>query len=509
MNRRGFLIRAILGLSSSPIMTSLSSAMEYPRCPFTLGIASGDVMDDSVVLWTRLAPDPLEADGGMPPVSVRVQWELALDPKMSRTVRRGEAIATPALAHSVHVELDGLEPDREYWYRFSVSSHSSRIGRTKTLPHRNSRPDSIRFITASCQNYTHGYFVAYEHMIQDKPDFIIHLGDYFYDTSFGVDDFRKHETEKAPVTVADFRRRHARYKTDQQLQRAHEQIPFFTTIDNHDAIEDDDPDKYAQRAAAYQAWYEHMPVRGYKAPGDNHFELHRKISAGDLIQISLLDGRQFRDAREICNNNDYPDYGFGNYRERCTAVFDEDRSMLGKEQERWLTETLVQNKSTWNVIASPGPYLPFRYHHDGKELRYIGAWDIYPANRKRVAEALESAEIGHPIILSGDVHSFWAVDGRIIKEANERVPVVEFVASSISANWPEQLAKPVTDNLPHNPQVKFYDPDKRGYLLHDVTDTEWKTTARAMDDVRDQQSPALDLARFLVRKGEEGFTRLD
>ena len=183
--------------------------------------------------------------------------------------------------------------------------------------------------------------------------------------------------------------------------------------------------------------------------------------------------------------------------------------MLGEEQERWLTETLVQNKSTWNVIASPGPYLPFRYQHDGKELRYIGAWDIYPANRKRVAEAIESAAIGHPIILSGDVHSFWAVDGRLVKEANERIPVVEFVASSISANWPEQLAKPVTDNLPHNPQVKFYDPDKRGYLLHDVTDSEWKTTARAMKDVRDEQSPALNLARFLVRKGEEGFTRLD
>ncbi len=509
MNRRGFLARAILGLSSGPLMTSLSCATVHSRCPFTLGIASGDVTDDSAVLWTRLAPDPLEADGGMSPVSVPVQWELALDPKMSRIVRRGEAIATPELAHSVHVELDGLEAGREYWYRFSAGSHSSRIGRTKTLPNGNSHPDSIRFITASCQNYTHGYFVAYEHMIRDEPDFIIHLGDYFYETSFGVDDFRKHETEKAPVTVAEFRRRHARYKTDRQLQHAHEQIPFFTTIDNHDAIEDNDPGKYARRAAAYQAWYEHMPVRGYKAPGDNHFDLRRTISVGQLIQISLLDGRQFRDAREICNNNDYPDYGFGNYRERCSAVFDEDRSMLGEEQERWLTGNLVQNRSAWNVIASPGPYLPFRYQHDGKDLRYIGAWDVYPANRARVADAIEAAEVGHPLILSGDVHSFWAVDGRFVEEASERVPVVEFVASSISANWPEQLAKPVTDNLPHNPQVQFYEPDRRGYLLHDVTDKEWKTTARAMEDVRDEQSPAMNLARFLVRNGEPGFTRID
>ncbi|MGI9205604.1 MAG: alkaline phosphatase D family protein [Woeseiaceae bacterium] len=508
MNRRGFLINTLLGLGGSPLMAPLASDIRLPTDPFTLGIASGDVTDSSAVLWTRLAPEPLEADGGMEPYSIPVQWELSLDPKMSRVVRRGEAIATPTLAHSVHVDLDGLEPCCEYWYRFSVLSHASRIGRTKTLPRRDSQPDSVRFITASCQNYTHGYFVAYEHMIQDKPDFIIHLGDYFYDTSFGVDDFRKHETEKAPVTVADFRQRHALYKTDKQLQHAHSQIPFFTTIDNHDAIEDMDPGKFAQRAAAYQAWYEHMPVRGYKAAGDNHFDLHRKISLGELVQISLLDGRQFRDSKEVCNNNDYPDYGFGNYRERCDDVFSEDRSMLGQEQERWLTESLIQNKANWNVIASPGPYLPFRYQVDGKELSYIGAWDIYPANRKRIAEAIETAEVGHPLILSGDVHSFWAVDGRLTKQSSERIPVVEFVASSISANWPEQLAKPVTENLVHNPQVQFYDPGRRGYLLHDVTETEWKTTARAMEDVRNEQSPALDLAIFIVSKGKPGFARL-
>jgi len=509
MNRRGFLVGTILGLGGCQLAVPTASHTRFSASPFTLGIASGDVTDSSTVLWTRLAPEPLEANGGMDPYNIPVQWELSLDPDMSRVIRRGEATATPTFAHSVHVELDGLEPDREYWYRFSVSSHSSPTGRTKTLPQRNSHPDSVRFITASCQNYTHGYFVAYEHMIRDNPDFIIHLGDYFYDTSFGVNDFRHHETEKAPVTVADFRRRHALYKTDKQLQRAHARIPFFTTIDNHDAIEDMDPEKFAQRAAAYQAWYEHMPVRGYKNAGDNHFDLHRLISLGNLVQISLLDGRQFRDNREICNNNDYPDYGFGNYRERCAAVFDEDRSMLGKEQERWLTESLVQNKSTWNVIASPGPLLPFRYHHDGKELSYIGAWDVYPANRKRIAGAIETAKAGHPLILSGDVHSFWAVDGSLTKETSERIPVVEFVASSISANWPEQLAKPVTDNLPHNPQVKFYDPDRRGYLLHEVNDTEWKTTARAMQDVRDEHSPVLDLASFLVNKGKPGFTRVD
>ena len=508
MNRRGFLVRTLLGLGGSQLATPLASAIEISCNPFSLGIASGDVTDNAVVLWTRLAPQPLEADGGMPPAGVPVRWELALDPQMSRIVRRGEAIATPVFAHSVHIEIEGLEPGREYWYRFFAASHKSPIGRTKTLPHSESHPDSFRFITASCQNYTHGYFIAYEHMIRDEPDFIIHLGDYFYDTSFG-ETFRRHETEKAPVSLADFRRRHALYKTDKNLQHAHAQIPFFTTIDNHDAIEDADPDKFAQRAAAYQAWYEHMPVRGYDAPGDNHFDLRRRIPVGELIQISLLDGRQFRDSREICGNNDYPDYGFGNYRERCDLVFDKDRSMLGKDQEQWLRTHLVANKSTWNVIASPGPFLPFRYHFDGKELSYIGAWDIYPANRARVADALEAAEVGHPLILSGDVHSFWAVDGNQVRDPGERIPVVEFVASSVTANWPEPLARRVTENLPHNPQVQFYDPEKRGYLLHDVNASEWKTTFRAIEDVRDKHSPATNLASFLVSKGEPGFTRLD
>jgi alkaline phosphatase D len=507
MNRRGFLIRALLGLGGAPLSSSMTYANSSRGNPFSLGIASGDVTDTSVVLWTRLAPEPLEEDGGMPQTGVAVQWELALDPGMSRVIRRGDVITSPALAHSVHVDVEGLEPNREYWYRFCVSPHKTVTGRTKTLPRKDSLPTSARFVTASCQNYTHGYFVAYEHIVRDQPDFVVHLGDYFYDTSFG-ETFRLHETEKAPVSLGEFRKRHALYKTDRHLQLAHAQIPFFTAIDNHDAIEDADPEKFAQRAAAYQAWYEHMPVRGYDAPGDNHFDLRRRIDVGNLMQISLLDGRQFREKREICENNDYPTYGFGNYRERCERVFDKERTMLGEDQEQWLTKNLVENTSRWNVIASPGPFHPFSYQHDGKDLRYIGAWDIYPANRARVAEALEASEIGHPLILSGDVHSFWAVDGGNTKDPGERFPVVEFVASSISANWPEPLAKPVTENLPHNPQVRFYEPDKRGYVLHDVTEAEWKTTFRAVQDVEDERSDAADIATFVVRMGEPGFERI-
>jgi alkaline phosphatase D len=443
----------------------------------------------------------------MPRAGVPVQWELATDPALSRVIRRGEVVATPDLAHSVHVDVDGLDPATEYWYRFIAAPYATVTGRTRTLPRGDSDPISARFVVCACQNYTHGYFAAFDRMVEDNPDFVIHLGDYIYDTSYG-ETFRLHETEKRPVSVVDFRRRQALYKTDRQLQHAHAQIPFFPVIDNHDATEDADPETFPMRTAAYQAWYEHMPVRGYAGIGRNHFNMHRRIVLGDLAQISLLDGRQFRDDREICDNNDYPDYGFGNYRERCARVFDESRTLLGDEQERWLAKNLANCTSTWNVMASPGPFLPFSYAHDGKDLRYIGAWDIYPANRKRVAEALLGNNDSHPLILSGDVHSFWALDGRKTPDTDERFPLTEFVTSSISANWPEPLARRVTENLAHNPQVSFYEPDRRGYLLHDVSAGEWKTTMRALEDVEDQQSPAFDLATFIVDAGKPGFRRI-
>ncbi len=506
MDRRQFLSTTLIGLSGAPLASQLAAAARLASNPFTLGIASGDITDSSAVLWTRLAPLPDEADGGMPAESVAVEWELSLHADMSRVIRQGRAIAAPDLAHSVHVELDDLEPDREYWYRFSAGGYKTGVGRTLTLPGKHAAARTMRFATASCQNYTHGHFVAYRHMIRDNPDFVIHLGDYIYDTSFG-ETFRRHESEQQPTTLDAFRRRHALYKTDRFLQQAHAALPFFISIDNHDAIEDNDPEKSAIRAAAYQAWYEHMPVRGYKAPGANAFDVHRCISLGEVAQVCLLDSRQFRDTRELCTDDYDPDYGFGNYRERCAGIFDDERSMLGGNQTAWLTDKLTGNTAAWNVIASPGPFVPFSYKVDDKDLRYIGAWDAYPANRRRVAEALQRAETGHPIILSGDVHSFWTMDGTRVPWADERFDVVEFVTSSISANWPAPLAKPVTDNLANNPQVTFYDPAHRGYLLHEVTAEQWQTTARGVDDAFDEQSGISTLARFTVERGKAGYSQ--
>ena len=319
MKRRDFIISTTLGLAAAHVSAPLVAEARFARNPFTLGVASGDATQDSVVLWTRLAPEPLAADGGLGQDAIPVHWELFRDEAMQQPIKAGEELAIPLLAHSVHVDLQGLEPGREYWYRFSAGSHTSETGRTKTLPALDGQTESVRFVTVSCQNYTHGYFIAYDHIVADNPDFVVHLGDYIYETSYG-ETFRKHEVEDMPFTLDGFRRRHALYKTDASLMRAHARLPFFTTLDNHDAVIDIDPAGMARRAAAYQAWYEHMPVRGYGSPGDDRFELLRTIHAGDLIQVNLLDTRQFRDSQYLCSNND-PAYGFGNYRERCSDIF--------------------------------------------------------------------------------------------------------------------------------------------------------------------------------------------
>ena len=506
MKRRDFIIGTTAGLAASRATAPLTADVKFSGDPFTLGVASGDVTQDSVVLWTRLAPDPLAADGGMGRESIPVRWELFRDERMRRPVRHGVEMAGPRLAHSVHVDLQGLEPGTEYRYRFSAGAHSSEAGRTKTLPALDSQAESIRFVTASCQNYAHGYFAAYDHIVADDPDFVLHLGDYIYETSYGVN-VRRHETEDMPFTLDGYRRRHALYKTDKSLKRAHAWLPFFTTPDNHDAVIDTDPAGLARRAAAYQAWYEHMPVRGYGKPGDNRFHLRRTIHAGRLAQINLLDTRQFRDRQYLCSNNG-PAYGFGNYRERCPVIFADERSMLGEAQERRLMESIVDNGTPWNVIASTSVFSPFHLDIDDKTLNFTGSWDGYPANRDRIVDAINRGAAGRAVILSGDMHSFWAIDGMQSAALSDRFPGVEFVVSSISANWPDEMDKPIADNLFRNPQIKFYEPDKRGYLLHDVSAQEWQATARAVHDVRDAQSGVSDLARFVVENGKSGFKRV-
>lgn len=231
-DRRGFLIAAAAALA----VPRLWARPAFSGDPFALGIASGAPLPDGVVLWTRLAPDPLNADA-LPPAAIEVRWEIARDEAFRDIVRHGTTLAEPRFAHSVHVEADGLEPARWYWYRFMAGEAVSPVGRTRTAPAANSPVDRLRFAFASCQQYEQGFYAAHRHMAAEDLDLVVFLGDYIYESSWGSRHVRKHEGPE-PYTLAQYRNRYACYKSDPDLQRCHAAFPWLVTWDDHEVDND-------------------------------------------------------------------------------------------------------------------------------------------------------------------------------------------------------------------------------------------------------------------------------
>jgi alkaline phosphatase D len=297
LDRRAFLGGALALTTTSVTPRRNAWAAVAPRFasdPFTLGVASGYPTADSVVLWTRLAPSPLEPGGGMRPEVVPVSWELASDAARRQIIRRGVTYATPEWAHSVHVELGHLDPAREYWYRFTCGEARSRIGRTRTAPAPGAPLSRLRLAVASCQHYEHGYYNAYRHMLADELDLIVHVGDYIYELSYGSDPVRSQGAQEA-YTLEDYRALHALYKTDPDLAAAHAACPWLLVWDDHDvdndyagaySEEDDDPELFlARRAGAYRAYYEHLPLPRRAVPFGPDMRLYTQRAFGDLATI--------------------------------------------------------------------------------------------------------------------------------------------------------------------------------------------------------------------------------
>lgn len=328
--RRGFLLGAgaLTGLAiSSQWSQRVVAAPKFSGYPFSLGIASGDPFPQSVVLWTRLAPEPFSNDGGMPQQNVPVQWQVSTNERMSHIVRSGTAIATPELAHSVHIEVRGLEPNRWYWYQFKVGNEISPLGRTRTAPAFGEPLNQLNFAFVSCQKWDDGYYSAYRRMAEEDLDLVFHLGDYIYeygiDSKGGVRNLSIPEQFRSEtVTLDRYRLQYALYKTDPDLQKVHALFPFVVTWDDHevdndytDAIsQDKDPVKkfLGRRAAAYQAYYEHQPLRRYSLPQGPDMRLYHRLIFGDLVQFYVLDTRQYR-SDQPCGDGETP---------RCEAALD-------------------------------------------------------------------------------------------------------------------------------------------------------------------------------------------
>lgn len=400
-DRRRFIQGAgkIAGLSLGLAIAQSMGAMEvnaaptFSEYPFTLGVASGDPLSDSVVLWTRLAPDPLNG-GGMPNEAVSVKWEIAEDERFRRIVKRGTEKATPHLAHSVHAEVSGLKPNHVYYYRFKCGSQLSPVGKTKTLPAAGADVATFTFAFASCQQYEHGYYTAYQHMAKEKLDLVFHLGDYIYE--YGPNEYVSKtgnvRTHSGPeiMSLLDYRNRHAQYRSDANLKAAHAAFPWVVTWDDHE-VENNYanviPEKgqsveafIKRRAAAYQAYYEHMPLRRKSLPNGPDMQLYRNFSYGNLADISVLDTRQYRDDQANGDGNKPP----------SDESNDPKRTLLGAEQEAWLFDNLSRSGAHWNIIAQQIFFAQWNFGTSAAPIYSMDSWDGYPAQRKRVIDFIKS-----------------------------------------------------------------------------------------------------------------------
>jgi alkaline phosphatase D len=490
--------------------TDVAAAPKLGANPFTLGVASGDPLPDSVVLWTRLAPDPLHG-GRMPPLPVPVWWQVANDPDMRHIVQHGIARAVPELAHSVHVDVHGLEPAHEYFYRFYVPHEFSPIGRTKTTPAPDARVDELRFAIAACQRWDQGYYAAYRHLAEETLDFVVHLGDYIYeygiDATGGVRQVPVPEAFRTEtLTLERYRLQFALYKSDPDLQAAHARCPWLVAWDDHE-VENDYTDAISEnrdsselfllrRAAAYQAYYEHLPLRHSSLPQGPDMRLYRRMTYGDLAEFNVLDTRQYR-SDQPCGDGETP---------RCAAALDPATTMLGPAQEQWLLDGLDQSRARWNVLAQQVLMAELDHQIGPGEVFWNDAWDGYPAARERILRHLASRPISNPIVLSGDWHSTFVNDLKLdFKDPTSPTVATEFACTSISSNGDQIVYGPYYGPMiPENPHIKFIDGDRRGYMRCHLTQERWQTDLRYVETVSRPDAPVYTEASFVVEHGAPG-----
>ncbi len=509
ISRRSFLICAASLAAAAPF-TRLLARPRFDKNPYTLGVASGYPSPQGVVLWTRLAPEPL-AGGGMPQAAVEVAWEVAADDAFRNIVRRGTEIAAPEWAHSVHAEVAGLEPARWYWYRFHAGGATSPTGRTRTAPA--AAADRMRFAFASCQQYEQGYYVAYRHMAQEDLDLVIHLGDYIYESSWGRNHVRKHNAGE-PVTLEEYHNRYALYKSDDDLKAAHAAFPWIVTWDDHEVQNDyandrsqylDPPEFFLERrAAAYRAYYEHMPLPKSMQPRGPDMRIYTRADFGALAAFHVLDDRQYR-SHQVCPR---PGRGGSNVvpAADCPERLDPRLTLLGAAQEKWLFEGMTRPNARWNVIAQQTMMAQLdRTPGEGQSF-WTDGWDGYPKARERLLRFLAEKRVANPVVIGGDVHMFIVADLKPdFDHPDSPVVATEFVGTSITSQGPS--LKQVQTWAAENPHVKYANSTRRGYTTLELTAKRCTARLRAVSDVSDPNSSIRTLAAYTVEDGRPGAQR--
>ena len=506
----------LLAMGANRLFGENGSGLVAPRLssyPFTLGVASGDPAGDGFVIWTRLAPDPLNG-GGMGSDPVKVQWRVAEDEAMTKIVARGETAATPHLGHSVHIEVEGLKPDRWYWYDFKAGNDVSPKGRTRTLenPDRPAAETSpLKMTFASCQHFESGHYTAFEHMLAESPDLVLHLGDYIYEGP-GKPGKTKVRTHVGPEikTLDQYRNRHAQYKTDPALHAMHAAAPWVVTWDDHEfdnnyageIPEEKSPaeteDFLNRRAAAYQAYYEHMPLRLSSIPNGAGMKLYRSVRHGQLINFHVLDTRQYRTDQPLGDGARVP----------TTDLLDSKGTMLGEIQRNWLLSELRDSRPTWNVLAQQVMMARVDRQPGEGEIVHMDLWSGYEYERRSLLRSLHDLKITNPVVLTGDIHTHWANDLNLSPDAPDS-PVVgsEFVCTSISSKGDSKDASEQFASIQsENPFVKYY-ADKRGYVSCRIDAQKWHTDYRTIEYVTRSGAPLETPASFVLENGRPGLQK--
>ncbi|MCO5970693.1 alkaline phosphatase D family protein [Actinoallomurus soli] len=481
--------------------------------PFTLGVASGDPTADGIVLWTRLAPRPLAdgGHGGMPDRDVDVEWQLAEDERFTRVVRSGTATARPSWAHSVHVEPAGLQPGREYFYRFRTGGHLSPTGRTRTAPAPGTAPD-LAFGVVSCSNYEQGYFTAYRRLAEQQPDLVLHLGDYIYEYAPGgyrnsTGTIVRSHTAHHCQTLAQYRLRHAQYKTDPDLRALHALAPWIAVNDDHEVENDwagvhpgtSGRPGFAQRkTAGYRAYYEHMPLRRSALPRGSVIRLYRRLAWGDLTTFHVLDTRQYRDD-QACDDG---------LRADCAARLATGRTLVGSAQRAWLAAGLRASRTRWNLLAQQIFMAQHDYHlGPGREV-VVDTWDGYTADRDRILGDVVASGARNPVVLTGDIHCHYASDLLVdFDDPDSRRVGVELVTTSVTSDgdgYDTPAARAI--ELAENPHIAYAD-QRRGFIAARLTATELRADFHTLPYVTRRHAPSTVTASFTVADGALRLSR--
>ncbi len=477
------------------------SGSQGPQSLFSHGVASGDPLHDSVILWTRITLDDLESK----PLGVEVFWEIATDSEFKDRVNAGVVMTDGQRDWTVKVDAGGLSQATRYHYRFWFMGRSSTVGATKTAPA--GEVDALRFGVCSCSRYSAGLFIGYRELAAHKElDAVLHLGDYMYESDRDKG-FRPNDPPHKTVTLSDYRRRYARQRTDTALQSLHGSHPMIAVWDDHETANNSyrdgtikgghDPIKegpWAQRkAAGIQAWHEWMPNRD--APDR---KIWRHLAYGDLCDLVMLDTRLWgRDKPTTAGNKQ--------------ALADAKRSLMGMDQEAWLAQRVTQSQARWVVIGQQVMCAPLML---GGVVLNTDQWDGYQASRKRLSEAVDSKGRGNVVMLTGDIHSSWAnevvLDPSGYKPGSGEAWAIEFVAPGITSSFPTTLPKDVvTAGIKFNPHVRWFDFSAKGFYLLHLSQERVQADWYLYTDIKDPQTQAEHSASWYAEHGKTVLHKAD